>query len=62
VGDRPVGGDAGDLEGDRVRLVDADPDREVALGALLLEDHDVLPRRHVNPDAVDRDLDQTVDF
>jgi len=61
VGDRPVGGDAGDLERDRVGLVDADPDREIALGALLLEDHNVLSGRHMDPDAVDRDLDQTVD-
>src|ERR1022692_1150486 len=51
--DRPLRCDPGDLQRDRVRLVDADPDGEVAIRRLFLEDDDVLARRHVHPDAVD---------
>jgi hypothetical protein len=35
-----------------------DPDGEVSVVRLLLEDHDVLARGQVYPDAVDLDLDQ----
>jgi hypothetical protein len=51
----------GDLEGDRVRLVAANPDRQVPVGPFL-EDDAVLAGRVVNPDAIDRDLDQTFDL
>ena len=50
VGDRAVRRDPSDLESDRIRLGHADPDRYVAVCALLLEDHDVLAGGHVNPD------------
>src|ERR1700694_4655523 len=36
----------------------SDPDREVPVRLLLLQDHQVLGGRHVDPDAVDRDLDE----
>src|SRR5205814_6541689 len=60
VGDRTLGGDAGDLQGDGIGFEDADPDRQVAVGLLLLEDHDVLAGGHVDPDAVDADLYELV--
>ena len=40
----------------------ADPDREVPVVRLLLQDHDVLAGGQMHPDAVDLDLDQTVRF
>jgi hypothetical protein len=52
VRDGPLGGDAGDLERDGIRLIDPDPDGQVALGRLVLEDDDMLAAWHVNADAV----------
>src|SRR5712692_179259 len=49
---------ARDLSRDRLRLGGADPDRQVPVGLLLLEDHEVLRGGHVDPDGVDRDLDE----
>ena len=49
-----------DLECDRIRLEDADPDWEVALGVLLLQDHNVLAAGHVHADAVYAYLEKIV--
>src|SRR5438046_431313 len=58
VGEGAPEGIARDLGRYRLGLEGADPDREVAVRLLLLEDHEVLGGRHMDPDAVDRDLDQ----
>ena len=60
VGQRPVGGQALELHRDRARLPRPDPDREVAIVLGLLEDHDVAAREHVDADALDHHLDESV--
>src|SRR5207248_6649418 len=50
MSDRPFRSDAGDLQRDGVGLVDPDPDGQISLGGLFLEDHHVLPGGHVHPD------------
>ena len=50
--------DAGDLQRDCIGLVDTDPDGQVAVCRLFLEDDHVLPGWHVHPNAVDGHLDQ----
>ena len=60
VGQRPLGGQALELHRDRARLPRPDPDREVAVAVGLLEDDHVAAREHVDPDALDDHLDQSV--
>ena len=60
VGQRPVGRQALELHRDRARLPRPDPDREVAIVVGLLEDDHVAAREHVDPDALDHHLDESV--
>src|SRR6266849_4636766 len=58
VREGPAQGVARDLRRDGLRLERTDPDRQVAVGLFLLEDHQVLGSRHVYANAVHRHLDE----
>src|SRR6266568_7976014 len=58
VGQGPAQRVAGDLGRDGLRLERTDPDRQVAVGFFLFEDHQVLGSRHVYPNAVHGHLDE----
>src|SRR5262249_60411802 len=62
VGDRALGRHPLDLHRDGVGLERTYPDREIAIGLLLLEDHDVLAGLQMHPNAVDIDFDQIFRF
>ena len=56
VREGPGDGDFLKLDGDGVGFRGADPDRQVAVGLLLLEDNDPLVVHQADPDAFDRHL------
>ena len=58
VGEGAGDGDFLELDGDGVGFGRANPDRQIAVGRLLLEDHDPLVVHQAYPDALDRHLDQ----
>ena len=60
VGERAFGRQALELHRDGAGLPRTDPDREVAVAGGLLEDHHVAAGEHVDPDALDDHLDQSV--
>src|SRR5438270_63640 len=60
VGQGPADRVARDLGRNGLRLEGTDPDGEVAVGFLLLQDDEVLSRRHMDTNAVDGDLDEVL--
>ena len=60
VGQRALGGQPLELHRDGARLPRPDPDGQVAVAGLLLEDDHVAAGEHMDPDALDDHLDQPV--